>query len=76
MRGIWQNLKQVRKEINIINYKEYKGVIDKVQQLRRDLETIQNQMRSMPIPHDIQDAEKKAKEQLMKWNAIEETIYK
>lgn len=76
MKGVWNNLKQVRREMTKINQQEYRGVSDKVQQLRRDLDSKQSQMRNIPVPQDMEESEKQIREELNKWSSIEETIYK
>jgi len=50
MKGVWNNLKIVRREMQQLNKKEYVGVTGKVQQIRRELVDKQNQMRSTHIP--------------------------
>ncbi|XP_019237273.1 PREDICTED: uncharacterized protein LOC109217477 [Nicotiana attenuata] len=76
MKGIWQNLRNVKAALKSLNRKEFASTTNKVQQPRETLASIQAQMRTTTAPADMFDTEKITKQQLEKWSKIEENIYK
>ncbi|KAK4706639.1 hypothetical protein R3W88_033809 [Solanum pinnatisectum] len=74
--GIWKNLKEVRSEMQKLNTKEFKGVADRVQRIKRDLMHMQNNMRVVTMHQNMIEEEKKLRTKLIKWSQIEESIYK
>ncbi|KAK4716247.1 hypothetical protein R3W88_014585 [Solanum pinnatisectum] len=76
LKGIWKNLKVVRREIQKLNTKEFKGVANRVQRIRRELMLMQNSMRVVTMHQNMIEEEKKLRTELIKWSQIEESIYK
>ncbi|KAK4731172.1 hypothetical protein R3W88_024160 [Solanum pinnatisectum] len=76
MKGVWKNLKLVRREIQKLNQYEFMGVSNRVKQLRRELIDKQSHMRVVPIPQSMLEEEKILKVELVKWSLIEKNIYK
>ncbi|PHU04288.1 hypothetical protein BC332_25110 [Capsicum chinense] len=75
-RGIWQNLKGIRQEIQLLNKREYLGVTEKVRSIRKDLLEKQSLMTNAPIPTEVFDEDKELQLQLNKWRHIEKSIYR
>ncbi|KAF3674932.1 30S ribosomal protein S17, partial [Capsicum annuum] len=73
-RGIWQNLKGIRQEIQLLNKREYLGVTEKVRSIRKDLLEKQSLMTNAPIPTEVFDEDKELQLQLNKWRHIEKSI--
>lgn len=65
-----------RKEMQQSNKKEFMGVPEKVQEIRRELLDKQRSMETCPIPQDSTAEEKSLNEILAKSSMIEESIYK
>lgn len=76
MKGIWNNLKLVSREMQKSKHKEFMGVSDKVQHLRREINDTQSKMRKAPIPQSMLDEKKFLIIEFTKWSLIEESIYK
>ncbi|KAH0722784.1 hypothetical protein KY290_005436 [Solanum tuberosum] len=76
MKGVWRNLKRVRKEMQHLNNKEFMGVSEKVQEIRRELLDKQRSMRVGPNTQGNIDEEKALRTKLTNWSKIEEDIYK
>lgn len=76
MRGIWNNLKEVRREMQQLNHQEFSGTTQKVQKLREKLEEKQKQLATIPVAQQDLEEEKEIKKELNKWSKIEEAIYK
>ncbi|KAH0644895.1 hypothetical protein KY284_032779 [Solanum tuberosum] len=59
-----------------LNTKEFKGVADRVQKIRRELMLMQNNMRVVTMHQTMIEEEKILRTELIKWSQIEESIYK
>ncbi|KAK4729828.1 hypothetical protein R3W88_022816 [Solanum pinnatisectum] len=58
LKGIRKNLKVVRREMQKLNTKEFKGVADRVQRIRRELMLMQNNMRVVTMHQTMIEEEK------------------
>ncbi|XP_016435958.1 uncharacterized protein LOC107762145 [Nicotiana tabacum] len=73
MQKVWNNLKGVKEAIKNLNTQHYKGVDDKIKDLRRELQGIHEEMSSKLQNKELIDKEKELKGELEK---LEESIYR
>ncbi|KAH0728693.1 hypothetical protein KY284_004558 [Solanum tuberosum] len=76
MKGVWRNLKMVRRDMQKLNKREFMGVAENVHKIMRDIMTMQTKMREAPVQQNMIDEEKLIRVELVKWSQIEESIYK
>ncbi|KAH0724791.1 hypothetical protein KY284_000656 [Solanum tuberosum] len=73
MKKVWRKLKRVIRVIKVLNNTKFKGVRDKIQSIRTQLQQIQHDMIDHRHVQANKDQEKALKQQLEKWSLIEES---
>ncbi|PHT30211.1 hypothetical protein CQW23_30196 [Capsicum baccatum] len=76
MDHIWNKLKNVKKKLKKLNTQEFMNVGNKIKAARARLQEIQSLTDDNLFSSEIQDDEREAKQNLEKWNMIEESIIK
>ncbi|XP_019258914.1 PREDICTED: uncharacterized protein LOC109237108 [Nicotiana attenuata] len=76
MQAVWNNLKGIKEIIKNINTQQYKGVDERIKEIRRELQGVQEEMSSKLQNIELVEKEKELKCELEKWGKIEESIYK
>ncbi|XP_075079358.1 uncharacterized protein LOC142164747 [Nicotiana tabacum] len=73
MGSIWAKLKEVKKALKTLNTQHYMGVDKKLKYLRDQLKEVQEKMDTNLRQHELIEEEKKLKNQIEKWDYIEES---
>jgi len=73
MKTVWWKLKKMKNVLKGINNSEFRGVKDKIQQIREQLHQVQTDMLDHNIMHANREQEKEPRKQLEKWNLVEES---
>lgn len=73
MFSVWKRLKLIKSKINLIRYKELKGIQEKIDQARLQLENIQTQLQTHPDDGPLLVLEQDCSANLRKWLKIEES---
>ncbi|XP_019253580.1 PREDICTED: uncharacterized protein LOC109232306 [Nicotiana attenuata] len=76
MLKVWHKLKQLKKELKLLNNEEYNSVGPKIQVARNKLMNIQMGMASPETDEEMIALEKETKTELAKWLEVEESIMK
>ncbi|XP_075088364.1 uncharacterized protein LOC142170366 [Nicotiana tabacum] len=76
MATIWQNLKIIKSALKKLNRKEFMNIAEKIKSIREKLKDTQGRMRNFNSPNSLFEEEKNLLFQLLKWDKIEESIYK
>ncbi|XP_019261589.1 PREDICTED: uncharacterized protein LOC109239475 [Nicotiana attenuata] len=76
MQAVWDNLKKTKEVIKEINIQHFKGVDERIEETRKELQIVQEEMSYRLQNIELIDKEKALKCELEKWVMIEESIYK
>ncbi|XP_009771372.1 uncharacterized protein [Nicotiana sylvestris] len=76
MQAVWNNLKSTKEAIKRINIQHYKWVDERIKEIRKKLQLVQEEMSSRLQNKELIEKEKALKCELEKWGKIEESIYK
>lgn len=67
MKGVWNNLKEVKLALKNIPKQEFKGGEQRIQYTRNHLRNIHATMKQPRVYHHIVEEEKNCKTELVKW---------